>query len=84
MLLQGSAAALYAGEHSERRVTGDSSFKNGDIRAALKHGFLGLDEDMLAGMKRNFIIIALYSMVLCRLENVGHVCRCDCGGDCGY
>eukprot|EP01135_Chromosphaera_perkinsii_P008190 Nk52_evm12s1178 gene=Nk52_evmTU12s1178 len=43
----GSNVAKYAGEKMHLRIISDKSYGAGDYEAALKNGFLGIDEDML-------------------------------------
>ena len=47
----GSNVAKYAGEHLHKRIVSDKAYAEGDIPAAIKNGFLGLDRDMISALK---------------------------------
>ncbi|KAG8936301.1 Protein phosphatase 2C 2 [Tulasnella sp. 419] len=44
----GSSAAKYAGENLYKRLASDQSYKDKDYTPALKHAFLGVDDDLRA------------------------------------
>eukprot|EP00126_Sphaerothecum_destruens_P000950 Sdes_comp11814_c0_seq1m2869 len=44
----GSNVAKYAGEKMHQRIISDKNYSSGNYEIALKNGFLGIDQDMLA------------------------------------
>jgi serine/threonine protein phosphatase PrpC len=44
----GSTVAIYTGNHLHKRIANDPDFASGDYKAAIKNGFLGIDDDLRA------------------------------------
>jgi hypothetical protein len=46
----GSSAAKFAGENVHKRLASDAAFKSKSYEEALKHAYLGIDEDLRTGV----------------------------------